>query len=121
MKKKILFFMQLAFIFTFVSCSNDSEDDLIEQSPAPQLVTYNDNIKTIIDNNCVSCHSNPPVNGAPNALNDYASVKNNIGSIIDRISRQAGEAGLMPIGGPRLPQVVIDEVVQWQTDGLLED
>ncbi len=119
--KKILFFISLyGLIFATTSCANDSEDDLIDQIPTPQLVTYNNNIKSIIDNNCISCHSDPPVNGAPISLVNYDAVKNNVSSIINRISKQEGESGLMPIGGPRLPQNLIDEVVQWQTDGLLE-
>jgi len=120
MKKIILFTICAGLIITFCSCANDSQEDLIEQTPIQQLLTYNDNIKSIIDNNCISCHSNPPVNGAPNPLNDYESVKNNIGSIIVRISMQEGQGGLMPSGGPRLPQNLIDDIVQWETDGLLE-
>ena len=114
----LLFF--IGSIFAISSCTNDSEDDLIEQMQAPQLVTYTNSVKTIIDNNCISCHANMPVNGAPFSLIEYNDVKNNIVSIINRISRQEGESGLMPAGGSRLPQILIDDVVQWQTDGLLE-
>ena len=115
--KKIIFYASIfGLMFAINSCANDSEDDLIDETPIPQLVTYNSKIKSIIDNNCISCHANPPVNGK----NDYEAVKNNVSTVINRISKQEGESGLMPIGGPRLPQNLIDEVVQWQTDGLLE-
>lgn len=120
MKKIILSAMTFGFIFVLYSCANDSEEDLIDQMPMPQLITYNDNIKAIIDNNCINCHSDPPVNGAPYSLMDYNAVKNNVASIINRISLQQGQGGLMPLGGARLPQNIIDEVVQWQTDGLFE-
>lgn len=120
MKKTIVHITILGLIFAISSCANDNEADLIDHIPVLQLVTYNDNIKSIIDDNCIICHSNPPVNGAPNSFMDYNSVKNSINSIINRISKQQGEAGLMPLGGTRLPQNLIDEVIQWQTDGLLE-
>ena len=120
MKNPIVFLILLCNSVLFYSCANDSEDDLIDQMPVPELVTYNDNVKSIIDNNCIFCHSEPPVNGAPYSLMDYNDVKNNVASIINRISMQQGQGGLMPSGGPRLPQNIIDEVVQWQTDGLLE-
>lgn len=120
MKKRKYYLPILVLIFAASSCANDSQDDLIYQMQIPQLVTYTNSVKAIIDNNCIGCHSNPPVNGAPYSLVDYDAVKNNVGNIINRISRQDGESGLMPIGGPRLPQNLIDEVVQWQTDGLLE-
>jgi len=120
MKKITLFIISISLIFNFFSCANDSEEDLINQIPIPQLVTYDGSIKLIIDTNCIICHSNPPVNGAPFSLIDYDVVKNNISSIINRISRQEGQVGLMPAGGPRLPQTLIDEIIQWLTDGLLE-
>ena len=107
-------------IFAFSSCTNDSQDDLIEQMQTPQLVTYTNSVKGTIDNNCISCHASTPVNGAPYSLVSYDDVKNNVASIINRISRQEGESGLMPAGGPRLPQNLIDDVVQWQSDGLEE-
>ena len=87
---------------------------------APQLITYTNSVKTIIDNNCIICHAITPVNGAPFSLVGYDDVKNNVINIINRISRQEGESGLMPAGGPRLPQNLIDDVIQWQTDGLEE-
>lgn len=119
-KKLSIYQIIIGSIFVLSSCVNDSEDDLIEQMQTPQLITYENNIKSIIDNNCIICHANPPVNGAPYSLMEYDDVKNNVVNIINRISRQEGEAGLMPLGGPRLPQNLIDQVIQWQTDGLLE-
>jgi hypothetical protein len=87
-----------------------------------EFVTYEDNIKTIIDNNCITCHSNPPVNGAPISLTTYIEVSNAIdnNNLIGRISTN-DLGSVMPSGGPRLPQNLIDLVVQWQTDGLLEN
>ncbi len=105
------------------SCTNVSEEDLINETPQPVLTTYNDDVKTIIDNNCVVCHSNPPVNGAPISLTTFNDVKNAVmnSNLTDRISRQAGETGAMPFGGPRLPQSLIDTIKKWEDDGLLEE
>ena len=116
--KKI--FLVIAIGITILSCANDSEDDLMNPSPLPDTVTYVNDVKTIIDNNCISCHSNPPVNGAPNALITYAQVKDAVlnKNLIGRISGTSGT--LMPQGGPKLPQNLIDIIIQWETDGLLE-
>ncbi len=112
-------------LLAFMSCDNASENDLTEPVIIDPTVsvTYTDNIKTIIDNNCIGCHSNPPVNGASTPLITYDNVKDRVNNnnLIPRISAQAGEAGAMPLGGPRMPQNLIDLVVQWQADGLLED
>lgn len=108
--------------FTFLGCTSTSTEDLIDMEPIPTLVTYTNSVKTIIDNNCISCHSNPPTNGTPISLTTYLGVKNAVenSNLLSRISRQTGEAGAMPAGGPRLPQNLIDEIEQWVTDGLLE-
>ncbi|WP_274475732.1 hypothetical protein [Mangrovimonas aestuarii] len=105
-----------------LNCSSNSESDLIEDNNTPELVTYNGDIKTIIDNNCIVCHSNPPQNGAPMPLTTYANVKEAVlnRDLIDRIS-STDPAYLMPLGGQRLPQNLIDTVIQWEEDGLLEE
>jgi hypothetical protein len=56
-------------------------------------------------------------------LINYQNVKEAIQNrgLLDRISRNEGASGLMPLGGPRLPQSVIDLIFQWNEDGLLEN
>ena len=68
----------------------------------------------------MACHIDPPVNGAPFPLIDYAQVSSRASSILAAISKQTGEVGAMPPGG-RLPQATIDIVNQWIQDGLLEN
>ncbi|MDO1500974.1 hypothetical protein Q2T40_12610 [Winogradskyella maritima] len=122
MKKKLYilcFFVGMATI----ACTNDSEDDLVDDTPPPVSVNYTDDIAPIMQNNCVSCHSNPPVNGAPTPLVSYSDVVDGVedGNLIDRISRQPGEGGFMPLGGTRLPQNLIDLIEQWEDEGFLEN
>ena len=125
MKKCSILFACIVVGFSIISCTNHSESDLLEPMPDPEpdLVTYVDDVKVIIDNNCLSCHSNPPVNGAPVHLTTYENVKSAVenANLISRISALAGEAGAMPFGGPRLPQNLIDLIIQWEADGLLEN
>ena len=117
--KKIFVIVTVCFIQ--LSCTNVSEDDLIDATPLPLKVTYIDNVKSIIDNNCISCHNNPPTNGAPISLLLYENVKDAVQNrnLIGRISGDV-PGGLMPVGGPKLPQNLIDIIIQWETDGLLE-
>ena len=123
MKIKIPYFSFIVFIV--MSCSNVSEDDLLEPiTIAPGVtVNYTDNIASIMQNNCLPCHGNPAINGANLPLTTFSEVVLAVNSagLINRISSQTGESGAMPLGGPRLPQNLIDLVVQWQTDGLLEN
>lgn len=123
MKNNFILFIITLLLLT--SCSSVSEEDLIEPIiiEPEETVSYTENIQPIMQNNCTFCHSNPPVNGAPISLVTYDNVVNavNNGDLIDRISRESGEAGAMPFGGPKLPQNLIDLVIQWQADGLLEN
>jgi uncharacterized membrane protein len=118
-------YITLIALLILASCSSVSEDDLIEPIilETNETVNYTEDIQPIIENNCTICHSNPPVNGAPMSLVTYINVVNavNNNDLINRISRAAGEAGAMPLGGPKLPQNLIDLIIQWQEDGLLEN
>jgi len=107
----------------FIGCTSVSEEDLIADIQQNGDVTYVDNIKAIIDNNCINCHSDPPVNGAPVSLVDYNDVRDGVenGNLIGRISLLSGDPGAMPFGGPRLPQNLINLIIEWEADGLLED
>lgn len=112
-------------VFTSIlmACTNDNPETLMDNKPIGGIVTYKQNVKSIIDNNCISCHGTTPTNGAPMSLVTYIQVKNAIENrgLLNRISLNNGNSLLMPQGGPRLPQATIDIVAQWQEDGLLEE
>ncbi|MBF6642293.1 hypothetical protein IVB69_12445 [Flavobacterium sp. J49] len=122
MKKNILLISVFAIGTVLVSsCSNDSSDDLSGIDGLDE-VTYTNTVKSIIDNNCISCHAATPINGAPMSLTTYENVKDAVQNrgLLDRISRAQGEPGMMPNGGTRLPQAVIDQVFAWNAQGLNE-
>ena len=104
-------------VLSLTSCTNDSTSDLTD--PVDEEITYNNHVKSIIDNNCLSCHGTVQQNGAPMSLVTYENVREAVlnRGLMDRISRETGEEGLMPFGGQRLPQTTIDQIVQWQVNG----
>jgi len=105
-----------------LGCTYSSENDLIDTTPIAIVVTYNTHIKEIIDNNCISCHANPPINGANSSLLTIIDVKNGVenNNLISKILGN-GPGALMPQGGPSLPQNLIDLIIQWETDGFIEE
>jgi uncharacterized membrane protein len=120
MKKYFL----LLFSFIIVSCTTSTYDDIeeIQEQDPIEVVTFQD-VAFVFENVCTVCHSNSPQNGAPMSLTNYSEIKNAIETrgLINRISRNEGAQGLMPLGGPRLPQQQIDLIIQWNQDGLLEN
>ncbi len=106
---------------SITACENDSTDDLIDPTDIA-IARYGEHISPIITNNCLMCHSNPPQNGAPMPLTTYANVREAVENrgLIGRISSPEGAPGHMPNGGPRLPQNLIDLIIQWQEQGFHE-
>ncbi|HLT33333.1 MAG TPA: hypothetical protein VKZ98_06045 [Aquaticitalea sp.] len=119
-KKNII--LMYAILIVLFDCTNASENDLIDQTEVSESVTYIQDVQPIINNNCIVCHTNPPENGAPMPLLTYDNVKDAVENrgLINRISSQ-DLSFLMPFGGPRLPQNLIDTIIQWEADGLLEE
>lgn len=121
MNAKTLFIV-LSCATIFVGCTDDNPSTLMDNPPVVGATTYNQNVKSIIDNNCVVCHAAVPKNGAPMSLVTYDQVKQAVLSrgLLTRISLENGNSSLMPNGGPRMPQATIDIIVKWEKDGLLE-
>ena len=116
------FLLVLSALTLIMSCENSSESDLIEQTDPTENITYTTHIRPIINANCVSCHANPAINGASVPMTNYSQVKNVFENTnaLDRMNRQPGESGFMPLGGTRLPQASINLVEQWMNEGYLE-
>lgn len=119
MKKSISVLMLLFVLVQISACTNDG---VAAPEPITASISYTNDVAPIISANCIFCHKQPPVNGAPMSLLTKEDVKNAIltRGLLDRISRAQGAQGMMPNGGTRLPQASIDKIVKWQTDGFLD-
>lgn len=77
--KKVIYPLIVSVIL-LSGCSKSSPPgemtDPVDDNPMPQNVTYEDDIKGILQSNCLSCHGSPPTNNAPMSLTTYAQVKN---------------------------------------------
>ncbi|RPE00006.1 hypothetical protein EGM88_01725 [Aureibaculum marinum] len=98
------------FTILLISCSSDS-DNTIE--PPVKNVTYANDIKSIIDSNCINCHSNPPKSGAPMALVTLENVKEAVESrdLIGRV-----EDGSMPPSDENLTADQIQLIKDWENN-----
>lgn len=118
MKKLIILLLVSVAIY---SCESSTYQDIeADTVPVTGNVTYNGNAKAIIDANCVSCHSaGGPASFRP--LTNYNEVRAAVlnTNLLSRIQLQNGEVGIMPQGG-RMSQANINLILQWNTDGLLE-
>lgn len=117
MKKIIITIIGL---LTLSACDSSTFDEISEEMPVMEEVTYNEHIKPIIDANCIECH-NPTGVSSFRPLTNYTEVKNAVldTNLLERIQMQNGETGQMPQTG-RMPQGLIDMILQWNQQGLLE-
>jgi uncharacterized membrane protein len=127
MKKLIAVCCVLAVALGVVSCSGGEEDDstptVITPPPAGgdgvvviTNPTYTGNIKSIIDGNCITCHS-PDGQKSDVSLVTYEQVSARISEIKIRIEKPAGDPMVMPKGG-KLLQTNIDLINKWIANGM---
>lgn len=116
MKKCIL----LIFAVLFLSCESSTFEEISDEMPLMDSITYSEHVKPIIDGNCIECHS-PGGISSFRPLTNYEEVRQAVleTNLLDRIQRQNGEEGQMPQTG-RMPQNLINTILIWNDQGLLE-
>ncbi len=112
---KKLFVFPVLFLLFIGSCSTESDDDMIELSAKD--VTYSATIKTIIDDNCLNCHVNPPLNGASMSLLTFENVRD---AVMNRGLIGRVDDGSMPPVGNVLTSVQVQAIKDWKSGGYQE-
>ena len=101
-----------AFIFQF--CSSTKKAAVA----APAAITYEGNIKPVIEASCAPCHI--AGKGNKKSLDNYADAISTADDIIARIQKNPGEHGFMPMRNPKLSDSAIAVFVDWKKSGLKE-
>ncbi len=104
---------------TAFSCKYDNYED---SYPEPVIcdtdsLTYNIDIKLIVDVNCVVCHS--PSGGFFPFLDSYQKLLSNEFGVTNRISLPSGDSKSMPPTGP-MNSCDIEKINMWYADGAPE-
>jgi len=115
--KKIIYIV--GFILFVTSCESRTYEEISDNTPITETVSYKTDIQPIIEANCISCHSAVgPASYKP--FTNYNQVKTEIDNILDRIQRPNGDPQKMPQGGS-LSANQINIFKKWKADGLLEN
>lgn len=106
--------------YTVVPTANGVAGDAINVMVTVNLAktTYLADIKPILTVSCAPCHLAGGTH--PGKWDQYDPTKNKINSIIDRVKRNPGEQGFMPLNGTKLSDKKIAILEKWLADGLLE-
>jgi len=110
--KQLFIVPLLLILFFFNSCTSDNDDDMDDLKVND--VTYTATIKVIIDDNCLNCHIDPPVNGASMSLISLENVRE---AVMNRDLIGRVESGSMPPVGDFLAATEVQALKDWQSGG----
>ncbi|RLJ34118.1 hypothetical protein CLU97_3611 [Chryseobacterium sp. 7] len=117
--KKRTSLLVLSSAIILMACDSRTYEEISDNTsntPITTAVKYTADVKPIVDNSCINCHSS----GSFKPLVTYDQVKNNIDGILDRIQRPNGDPKKMPKGGS-LSAAQINIFIKWKADGLNEN
>ncbi|KAA2224718.1 hypothetical protein FW780_11085 [Chryseobacterium sediminis] len=114
--KKLTSLLILSSAIILTACDSRTYEEISDNTPITVPVKYTADVKPIVDNNCIGCHSA----GSFKPFVTYDQVKNNIDGILDRIQRPNGDPEKMPQGGS-LSATQINIFIKWKADGLNEN
>jgi nitrate/TMAO reductase-like tetraheme cytochrome c subunit len=113
MKKIFILASLIATAIVFYNCHSSKKIAAV-----PKL-TYDLNLKAVIEANCAPCHIAGKGNKKP--YDNYANVKTDIDEMIRRIGLNPTDKGFMPFKkAAKLDSSIVAVFKQWRTDGLLE-
>lgn len=89
-----------------------------QEQEESNLVTYENRARLILDNACVECHNS--VNATAGIRLDNFSFARDVAESGRMIARMTSQSNPMPPSG-NLPDSIIEDIMQWIDDGLLEN
>jgi len=105
-----------------MSCESDAlselAEDIDDNTPPLELVTYDNRVATILNSACIECHNSVQATAGIQLQNfEFARDEAESGRMIIRMTNTSNP---MPPSG-NLPGPVIADIMQWIEDGLLEN
>jgi len=118
--KKVLIVSAVITIFC-LACYYDNEEYLypeMNNDCDTTNVTFSGTISVMLDNYCLSCHSNANAANFGNniRLEDYADVKANSQDVLGSIKHESGFSP-MPKGGAQLNDCLVTQFEIWVNNG----
>ena len=103
----------LAFLMQFCSTTRKTAEQ-----PKVAKITYQGNVKELIETKCTPCHI--PGKGNKTPYVTYDAVKADYEDIMKRVHMNPGERGFMPMRKEKLSDSALTLLAAWKTDGFLD-
>ncbi|WP_299680857.1 c-type cytochrome domain-containing protein [uncultured Dokdonia sp.] len=115
---KVLGRILIVCVLGFTSCERSSLSELTPELEEVNVVTYENTAKAILDNACVECHNvNEQTAGVRLDAFEFAFIEASSGIMLERMTNTTNP---MPPSG-NLPDNLIQGIVDWVDDGILEE
>ncbi len=118
-RKMTLWCLLIIFSFGLTSCETTSLSEISETTDPPiVIVTYENRAMEILNNSCIECHNvNVQEAGVRLDTFEFAFLEANNGRMV---SRMTDTTNPMPPSG-NLPDNIIDDILNWVDNGILEN
>lgn len=113
--RKLFVGLLLGTAFLFQYCSSSKKAASAKPTSA---VTYEGNIKPIVQASCSPCHIEGK--GNKKSLDNYKAASGTVDEIIARIQKNPDERGFMPSRHPKLADSTIQQFISWKQAGTPE-
>lgn len=114
--KKLL--VLLGAVFFVASCKSDKIQPI--ESDCPDVISFSSQIEPLIQQNCSvsGCHASGFVSPS---LTSHSEISANADDILTRIQLDPTNSQLMPSGGPKLADSLIQQFNCWVSQGKLDN
>jgi hypothetical protein len=117
MKKTLLITGLMATAVIFYNCHGSKK---ATSSMAARKLTYESDLKLVVEVNCTPCHI-PGKGGNKKAYDNFANISKDIDEMIRRIDLNPTDRGFMPFRKPtKLSDSTINVFKKWKADGMME-
>ncbi|HMU09929.1 MAG TPA: cytochrome c [Ferruginibacter sp.] len=111
----------LVTLIVFVSCSKKTNPTAsTTEAPKPKVTSYTAEVLPLLQAKCSPCHF-PSKGGNKANFETFASASKSGAAMLERIQKNPGERGFMPMRNPKLSDAEIATVKKWIDGGMVEN
>ncbi|MBL0183084.1 MAG: cytochrome c [Chitinophagaceae bacterium] len=112
----------LVTLIIFVSCAKKTgpANSSAAEAPKPKATSYTTDVLPLLQARCTPCHF-PSKGGNKANFETYATVSKFGAAMLERVQKNPGERGFMPMRNPKLSEAEIATIKKWVEGGLAEN
>lgn len=107
-------------ICLLMSCKQDKIVPFIVEEECPDQISFSQDVQPLINTNCSTSGCHAAGFNSPTLLT-HADVDANATSILARMQKDPTDSQLMPFGGPKLADSLIQKINCWIDQGKLDN